>query len=97
MASYIRQVWDFAPGPINWKTPATPAPAVPLPSFWNTFQRPPLTTQAAYHPNRDMSAAVKKAFDASIAEHNRVVASNYSALREGYVGNWVTRNRQVGY
>jgi hypothetical protein len=43
-----------------------------------------------------MSAAVKKAYDASIAQHNKVASDNYTALREGYVGNWVTRNRQMG-
>ena len=97
MASYIRQVWDFAPGPIAWKTPATTGPALPLPSYWDKYQRPALTTQAAYHPNRDLSAAVRKAYDASIAQHNKVASENYVALRAGFIGNWVTRNKQVQY
>jgi len=97
MASYIRQIFDFAPGPINWKTPSNSGPALPLPSYWNNYQRPPLTTQAAYHPNKEMAAAVRKQYDNEIAYHAKVASENYTALRQGYIGNWVVRNRQGAY
>ena len=94
MSTFRPPFYDWAEPPIQWKTPDRSGPALPLASFWNNFQVPSVATRATYHPDKDMSAAVKKAFDAKIAQHNKVASENYSALRQGYLGNWVTRNNK---
>jgi len=88
-----RPFYDFAPGPVNWQTPDKSKPALPLPSFWNSFQAPSLFKQATYKPFNDMDAAVRRAYDEQIKQHNAVAKDNTTALLSG-VNNWITRNRQ---